>query len=1194
MDFIKYDGYIGKRLKRLVAYFLIMVMIVFQLPKNVLADEIITPENKYIYDNNGNTLFVTQVKEDASIYFYGRHNNATTGVTYHTVGFNIALKESHNKNITEDGTNYRYLARTEDGDMGSYLFPEDPNYTQDTYKLKGDDVVSAIKSLLRDEGFSNREILTQLAAGVPVYFSNVFEIIYRATQQRIEGSGTYKTLEKMRSSVDVLGVGPWSSATYDILESYYDNVLVVKLPNYSYDVKFVDATDFEVNKTDATVLATITNAGVAEYGGDVEYELADKDNIKLLVGGKVCKYTYNSSQYYYSNGMKNGTNIPYYSSGAINTVHLHRFGGILYVLVDPIDAPPPVVSPAPEEMGTTTSTAVNYFDAKASGVIDAESKGAERFSVTQGVPTTENLYCFTQGSQYLINVKFNVKTGNKVYPIKVKKTYNVTLSPDDVIGATPSPTPTPGASLTPSVTPEPIVDEVEVEKIVNISREYQYTEIASIDYYKIDNATITNAALPGGSVIMTPTSYSVPTIAYTHYEGEEGHLIPPEEVELGIVLDAEDVDMEAPDEDFTAEVDEMIGELKVKNDKMTFGGSTVLDDTEVEKTAPEAILSSIREPAKVNDTMMYENGLRINDTLSNSTYPTSGVLKYTRVIGFNSVRSETLNFDIKELKSVKIHTPVVCDGTLLNDNNQYVQLVNPDLSCIPLVLDENGISSDFTVSISNFGTHNSYLGYYTRNYVMNTLNNTSYIAKDANGVLRNEVKFPFDVMIDVGNDKNMINDTLLVKDTWYAVGTITTQRFYLPMYVETGTYTVDFRTVAINGTSRITSTQEGANLSSSSYVATDSVKVQVSGKVYGLTLYDINDMTQWKGIFRPNASSSLKIWNSSLTDGTLLSQSYNKNNQYYYTVGTNNELGDTMGRNAKFTFPLVFGSHPSQKNQGVLKAGYTWRFTLDTVGDVTMDQQSKVVITPRFYYVDKNGTNREEVDLYYSEKINGSNKKLVKIGNSVDATNLKTAKTGDVALGIPESELKKTASINSVKYTTWIAQRETMYGYFGITTNNAFKTFTNTEYAKALLKSSAKSALQSAGYTEDILTKYKQSYYFNYSLPSNVKAVSTGTDVSKYAKEHSITYKENFWKQDGYLIINFNITTYDKNGNVYTSYINGTNYMDNGQCCMWLLEGAQKSKTDYYGTVFNFKAGDTIMIFTDSSSENDYTSGGIQ
>lgn len=837
---------------------------------------------------------------------------------------------------------------------------------------------------------------------------------------------------------------------------------------------------------------------------------------------------------------------------------------------------------------------IEHFEPAATGVIKADNRGSEKFDVTAGIPTTESLYTNVLASEYLIRSNFNIIMGVKNLPIKVTKEY--ILQWYKTIPRT-------AEEIRNGVPPTKILMETSkiVTKVVNVKRTYKYTEISKIEYYKINKAVLNNGALPDSVSTLIPQGYSVPSLNYQHYVGENEHIIYPVQVEEGIDLGVEVIPPKGngrgsiPNDNFTALADSLTDPIQVRNDYMEFESNVVLDNGYVDEAAPELNKSGVRKPEIINKNVLYDDNLTIEATKNNGMYSSSGRITYEKVVGFQSSMSDSVNYSVNGLNKVIIHTPVYCDAALVNDNNQYVQLLEPDLTCVPIVLDEDGISSDFIVDISNTGFHSFMKGYKERDYSINTKKNASYIAK-SNGILRNEVKFPFDVFIDIGSDKNTDNDELIFADTWYTVG-LNKYRFYVPGYVKEGIYTVDFRTVAVNGTNKLSAVQSIANSSRSYYVATDTVKVQISGKIYGLTLYDIHDYPKWKDIFRVYRSTKLKINEMPhATDGTIIGRDYDKKYLYYYTVGTNDQYGLSTGRSETFTIPLIEGSHPREINQGVQKAGYTWRFTLDTFGSVMLDDTSYVTITPRFYYVDTTGKNREEVDLYYDEKINGKEKTVVKVGGKTDLTNRKKKKVREVYFGIPENELSTTAELRNISLGEWITQVGELYGYSSIKSNKIFKTFTATEYADYLMYGN--NAKYGRVLVENLvlwstIAKTKQSYYFEYSLPSNVKAVSKGFDVVSYTKKKGLTYDEDFWKKDGYIIINVDITAYDKNGKAYMSYINADNYINNNQCCMWIKEGAPKTKKDYYGTRFDFKAGDFLMIYTDQTSEGDYGVGGI-
>ena len=84
------------------------------------------------------------------------------------------------------------------------------------------------------------------------------------------------------------------------------------------------------------------------------------------------------------------------------------------------------------------------------------------------------------------------------------------------------------------------------------------------------------------------------------------------------------------------------------------------------------------------------------------------------------------------------------------------------------------------------------------------------------------------------------------------------------------------------------------------------------------------------------------------------------------------------------------------------------RFMLDTTGEM-YGSGCTIRIIPTFYYVDKDGKNRQKVDLYYNEEIDGKQELLVKVGKGIDLVNLKFGTTGNPHSKIPSAEIKHTA-----------------------------------------------------------------------------------------------------------------------------------------------------------------------------------------
>jgi hypothetical protein len=356
-------------------------------------------------------------------------------------------------------------------------------------------------------------------------------------------------------------------------------------------------------------------------------------------------------------------------------------------------------------------------------------------------------------------------------------------------------------------------------------------------------------------------------------------------------------------------------------------------------------------------------------------------------------------------------------------------------------------------------------------------------------------------------------------------------------------------------------------------------------------MYDITDYPIWEEVFRVKNSMDFKKDFSKYTVGTGL-LSYSKNRSYTYALGTNNQYGVDTGRNIKYTFPLVNGSHPYYKNMGILKTGYLVRFMLDTTGNMFSDS-CKISIKPKFYYVDKNGKNRTAVDLYYSESINKKTSHLVKVGSPLDQTNLKTVRTGDLYLGIPEKELKQTAALRGLTFSQFTAKSAAMFNFSEIRLGWAFRTYINNAYTNTVKGYDSFDDVKDSGIKEEDILERMQRWYGQYYIPNNVHVVEKGFDVMDYADKYGVDYSEDFWLKEGYIIVNISIETIGEDGSRRLSYMNASNYRDNGNCSMWLQEGPVQTKKSSDGTTFHFYAGDFVVYYSDQSASQDYYSGAI-
>lgn len=120
--------------------------------------------------------------------------------------------------------------------------------------------------------------------------------------------------------------------------------------------------------------------------------------------------------------------------------------------------------------------------------------------------------------------------------------------------------------------------------------------------------------------------------------------------------------------------------------------------------------------------------------------------------------------------------------------------------------------------------------------------------------------------------------------------------------------------------------------------------------------------------------------------------------------------------------------------------------------------------------------------------------------------------------------------------------------------------------------------------------KCLQTWYGEYYLPNTIH-VRTADSDEKFKEDliAGIDYSEDYWKNDGYLIVRFKINTV-KGGEDHLFY--DATETSSGYCDMWKTENAVASKTDSRGQTFNWTEGDFVLYDLSSSMSDDYKMGG--
>ncbi|MDP4097067.1 DUF5704 domain-containing protein [Paenibacillus sp. P96] len=641
-------------------------------------------------------------------------------------------------------------------------------------------------------------------------------------------------------------------------------------------------------------------------------------------------------------------------------------------LPEPEPAEPSVVCTPPQSAAVKTGSLMN---SSAVGKIKADARGSEKFEVAKGIPTSESLYGNVWAKEYLYNNKFEKFTGTCTFTVPVSKTYRLKWieqeereRPD-------------GTSYT---VPRNQSKNVEVVKSYDIVRNYSYWTIPGLQVFKIDNAKLYNYAFQGNGIVIEPgSSYNVPTM---DVETEVENLLEPSPVSASApneTINGGSSEPDVPDEDLESYAEEETPELDVRNDKLIFNGETVMDGSIVKTKTKDP--GAIKTPLSIDENALYRPGNVIPISKTNKAdNESSGTIEYSPLDGsLGNPANERQPVD--DLNSVTVHTPVVMYPSVSNDK-EHNQKVYPTAGTAALVLDR-----PFTVTIPTSGQHRDIRGYGNRDYAKYT----AY----------KQVLFEFDVYNeDMGK--------YIPAKTWIDIPVTQLQTtFRMPVWVDEGKYTVHFRSIAENAPENFT-WEKMANFDLSNHVAINTVPVEVIGRLYDFKVTDIMDY-DWETVFRTKKGSSEPTGAA-------------------YWVGPNSIDGTPRGNKPPFMLPILPGSHPNSGYKNVaIKTGYSFKFDFKTKGN-NFGPKDHVKIVPTFYFVDKDGTKRQKVDLYYHNQTTGQ--KFVKIGSSLD-TVTRSMVLNSRMRNIPLTELTNTAEyVATYGFTDFMKQagKKNTIGSYGL------------------------------------------------------------------------------------------------------------------------------------------------------------------
>ncbi|MDN4071369.1 DUF5704 domain-containing protein [Paenibacillus vini] len=793
-------------------------------------------------------------------------------------------------------------------------------------------------------------------------------------------------------------------------------------------------------------------------------------------------------------------------------------------------------TPPPDPVGKCTvpqpanEITGSVMDPDVSGVIKADSRGSERFNVLDGIPTSESLYGNVLAKTYLYKDKFVQMTGTCTYEVVVNREYTLKWDPKKKET---------GPDGKEKEVPDPQEETETLTQTHTIERPYSFWTIDNLEVYKIDQAKLWNYAFDAGGIQLQPTGYNAPYYAasksssYTPPESPGTVDAPPGSKSGG---------KERPDisgENLKSFAEAAIDPVKVKNDTLTFNGQTIMNGAEASQSGPTP--GQIPSPAQIGNNVLYSPGNVVPTSKTNKANQASTGTIYYGLMSGNINGGSDQSYPIHGINSVTVHTPVVIYPAV-SDDKAHNQKTKPAAGKSAIILDR-----PFTVEMPNSGQHTNYQGYGNRNYL-------KYIGSK-------QVRFPFDVY-------SANKSIFYPKNTWIEVDkTKESFVFFLPVWVDEGFYSVEFRTIAHNAPSGATQ-QENANLNLVNHIAYDTVPVDAIGRVYDFRITDIADYN-WEQVFRKQKGSTVPT-NAS------------------YWVGPNGIDGQPNGSAFPYELPIRRGSHPNSQYKNVaVKTGYHLKFDLKTKGNMFGSYDS-LRISPTFYFVDLSGK-RQPVDLYYhSEK-----QKFIKIGSAVDVQ--KRYVTLDSRLrNVSQATIKNTA--------------ESTYDLFAASSGwNLSKGSYITQYL-----ASAKKPTYIGGYDVELITSglrtfiggrdvpngvsaarkeaAVQQWYGEYSLPAETYVVAKGTNLAEYGRTHRLDEKSSIFLKKGFIIVNFDIETI-QNKNLDQPHLQ---YIHTGlpEANQWKREGFKYQLKDPYGLEVRLYDGDVVFYHADKSSADDFGSSG--
>lgn len=791
-----------------------------------------------------------------------------------------------------------------------------------------------------------------------------------------------------------------------------------------------------------------------------------------------------------------------------------------------------------------TTMHMSDLDPNATGVIKSDNRDNETFNVLKGIPTSESLYTNAFAHNYLFKQAWTKMSGKVTYDCNINISYDREWT-------------VPGPQVCDDEgcrdgTPVPRNDTVPRPYNFQITRDYSYWIISNLEVYKIAKATMKNYALPGEMITMNPASYVPPTLESRNDSAVEHHVRPGQTSSISYTPSKLTGGLNSPPDvpDDTALLkglaESNTPESTVKNDLVKFNNAVIMNDTETIKDGPAP--TNIPSPTTIGRDVLYTANHRISSSLLNKANTESSGQIYYDLLPGNVNGGANKVLPINGINTVTVHTPVV-NYAWVSDDQPHNQKTIPDPTRAALILER-----PFILRIPTSGQHldsSGYPGYGNRDY--------------AKYFRIKQVLFPFDVY--TADRTQFIPSNTWVNIPVHQLDTT----FYLPVWVDEGKYTIELRNIAENASANFTE-QPDANTNLTHHVASDKINVDVIGRLYDFHVTDVSDFN-WENVFRKRPGSS-------------------EPTGYSYWTGLRSIDGDPRGNLAPFVLPIRPGSHPVQGFRNVaVKTGYHFKFDLKTKGNL-FGKQDGIRITSTFSFISKDGSSRQDVDLYYHR----GQERFIRIGSAQDMEKRFVVLNSRLR-NVPSTELSDSARYRyTYEFSSDERNRLTLAEHMVKFVNQTSrqKTWTG-RYDWMILTSPIRTLIGPktnipSSVNIDRANAAIQRWYGEYSLPADVYAVPKGTNLEQVARQNKLDESSDIFLKKGYIVVNFNIESL-RNGNTQAPHLQ---YIHAPLMNQWQLEGFNRPPAHNNSTNnkrrWPLKDGDIIFYDADQSSRNDFQS----